>query len=139
MSEPRLFPDSTNELLVSVYLRQGRTLDDLPYTPEFDALCDAMGVTGKPQRAEIFHHLHNLRKASRLPRLGRAAEKPPRIDPSHEAMLAGLVEQALGKLSLRDQLPYTDAFDQLVVTFNSRAGLSLSPYAVWRIIAKLAK
>lgn len=139
MSEARLFEDSSNELLVSVYLKQARTLDDLPYTPEFDAICEAMGAATKGQCAELFHRLHNLRKASRLPRLGRAAESPPRIDPAHEVLLVGLVETAVGKLSLRDRLPYTDAFDELVVTFNSRAGLLLPPHAVWRIIAKLAK
>jgi len=139
MVEERLFDDAGDELLISVYHRQGRTLDDLPYTPEFDVISEAMGAETLPARAALFRRLHNLRKAAKLPRLGRAAEKPPRIAPEHEVMLVELVEQAIGKLSLRDQLPYTDTFDDLVVTLNARAGLSLSPHSVWRIIAKLAK
>ena len=74
-----------------------------------------------------------------MPRMGRAAEAPPRIASEHESLLTQLVECEIGKLSLRDRLPYTDAFDRIVTTFNTQAGLNLSPHDVWRIIAKLAK
>jgi hypothetical protein len=143
MTQDSLFaagPAPDDELLIAVYAKQQRTLDDLPYTPEFEALCAALGLpAGSDPRRELFHHLHNLRKASRLPRLGRAVTPPPRIAPEHEALLTQLVEAAVGRLSLRDQLPYTPAFDQLVSAFNARAGLALPPHDVWRIIAKLAK
>ena len=139
MAEETLFPTSSDELLISVYQKQGRTLDDLPYTPEFDAICEAMGAGSKSQRADLFHRLHNLRKAAGLPRMGRSVEPRPRIDAAQEALLAELVEAAIGRLSLRDQLPYADAFDDLVTRFNARAGLSLHPRDVWRLVAKLAK
>lgn len=146
MAQPALFETSDDELLISVYARQGRTLDDLPYTPQFEAIYAAVVGDGGPDepkaamtRAELFHRLHNLRKAGRLPRLGRAAQGPPRIAPEHESLLVQLVEEAVGKLSLRDQLPYTPAFDDLVARFNTGAGANLSPHDVWRIIAKLAK
>ncbi len=137
-----LFPTSDDELLISVYQKQGRTLDDLPYTDEFDAIHAA--VIGdenatSTSRADLFHRLHNLRKAGKLPRLGKAATKPPRIAPEHEALLTSLVEEKIGRLSLRDQLLYAPAFDEIVIAFNARAGLNLSPHDVWRIIAKLAK
>ncbi len=90
-------------------------------------------------RRQLFHHLHNLRKASKLPRMGRAAGKPPRVDRKHESLLTQLVEARIGKLSLRDQLLYTPAFDEIVATFNEQAGLNLSAHDVWRVIAKLAK
>lgn len=138
MAQPTLFKNSFDELLISVYLKQGRTLDDLPYTPEFEAIYRAVedeNIT----REMLFHRLHNLRKAGELPRLGRAVEKPARIDPEQETLLIELVESVIGKLSLRDQLPYTPGFDRIVCTFNAQAGLLLSPHAVWRIIAKLAK
>ena len=45
----------------------------------------------------------------------------------------------IGKISLRDQLPYTSTFDDMVSALNARAGLNLSPNDVWRVIAKLAK
>ena len=138
MREETLFPASSDELLASVYQKQGRTLDDLPYTPEFEAMFAALADDGLT-RAGLFHRLHNLRKAGRLPRLGRAASPPPRISAEQEATLARLVEDAIGKLSLRDQLPYTPRFDQVVCSFNAVAGLNLSPHAVWRLVAKLAK
>ncbi len=161
-----LFPTNDDELLISVYQRQGRTLDDLPYTPQFEAIYLAVvGATGTPfvhasdfspgsaapghaasssspggtTRAQLFHHLHNLRKAGKLPRLGRAASKPPRVDRRHEELLTQLVEARIGKLSLRDQLLYTPQFDEIVATFNERAALNLSAHDVWRVIAKLAK
>ena len=137
-----LFQTSDDDLLIAVYARQGRTLDDLPYTSEFEAIYEA--YTGGDEaaagsRAGLFHRLHNLRKAGRLPRMGRAASKPPRVEPESEALLVRLVEAEVGQLSRRDQLLYTPAFDDIVNVFNARTGLHLSPHAVWRIVAKLAK
>jgi hypothetical protein len=146
MPQPALFETSDDELLISVYARQGRTLDDLPYTQEFESIYAAMvgdGGQSEPlgsvSRSSLFHRLHNLRKAGRLPRLGRAVGAPPRIAGEHEQALIGLVEEAVGKLSLRDNLPYTPAFDELVTRFNAQVGANLLPHDVWRIIAKLAK
>jgi hypothetical protein len=139
-----LFPTNDDELLISVYQRQGRTLDDLPYTDEFEALYtdmygpearDAPGQT----RAAVFRRLHNLRKAGKLPRLGRAQTSPPRLDPDEEAQLVELVEHEIGQISKRDQLLYQPAFTAIVDRFNTATGRSLSPHDLWRVIAKLAK
>ncbi len=141
-----LFETSNDDLLISVYVKQGRTLDDLPYTDEFEAIYSAVVGDGNPDeplagtsRAALFHRLHNLRKAGRLPRLGRAASKPPRIDAEDESRLVALVEAEIGQISKRDQLVYADAFNHIVTTFNADRGLSLSPHDLWRIVAKLAK
>ncbi len=139
-----LFETNDEAELVSVYQRVGRTLDDLPYTDEFEQVYTAMyGPEGRDahgvSRADVFHRLHNLRKAGKLPRLGRAVGKPPRIEPKHEAVLVELVEAAVGRLSLRDRLLYTPAFDGIVGQLNTRAGLALSRHDAWRIVAKLAK
>ncbi|MEZ6191150.1 MAG: hypothetical protein R3C45_07640 [Phycisphaerales bacterium] len=142
MTDPVLFETSGDELLVSVYARQGRTLDDLPYTEEFERVYEAMtggDETAALSRQALFHRLHNLRKAGKLPRLGKAQGSRPRLNPEQEALLAGLVCEHVGELSKRDQLLYTEAFDTIVNTFNTRAGLSLSAHDAWRIIAKLAK
>lgn len=146
MAENMLFETSNDELLIACYRKQARTLDDLPYTPQFERIYEAMVGDRTPDeplaamsRADVLHRLHNLRKAGRLPRLGRAAEPPPRIDDDQQQILTDLVEAEIGKLSLRDQLPYTNTFDRIVTTFNAQAGLNLNPHAVWRIIAKLAK
>jgi hypothetical protein len=146
MAEEQLFETAGDELLISVYQRQGRTLDDLPYTAEFERIYQAMvGDQGRGEplgamsRGDLFHRLHNLRKAGKLPRLGRAAAAPPRIDDKQEAALIELVEAEIERISLRDRLPYTNTFDRIVTAFNAQAGLSLTPHDVWRLIAKLSK
>jgi len=130
-------PADPDEPLIQAYVSGGRTLDDLPYTPEFERLFRA-AAAGRSER-EVFHRLHNLRKAGRLPRLGKPASLPPRLDAGGEARLAALVVEAVGSLGQRDQLPYTQAFDSLVERFNQQAGRTLAPHDVWRLIAKLAK
>lgn len=145
MADDLLFPTNDDDLLISVYQKQGRTLDDLPYTDDFENLYSAMyggeeaeqGVA--PTRAQVIHRLQNLRKAGRLPRLGRAQGQRPRINAEQEALLGSLVEQHVGALSRRDQLLYTTAFEELSTRFNAEAGLELSRHDIWRLIAKLAK
>ncbi len=133
-------PDSAarDGVLVAAYERAGRTLDDLPYTPEFTTLLEAVAPVGFTER-EAFHRLHNLRKAGRLPRLGRAASSPPKLGPGEEQLIRGLVAEAVGTLGQRDQLPFTPAFQGVVERFNAQTGRALSPHDVWRVVAKLAK
>jgi cephalosporin-C deacetylase-like acetyl esterase len=131
--------DRTDALLVEAYQRAGRTLDDLPYTKEWSDLYDEVGGSARMREREVFHRLHNLRKAGKLPRMGRAASSPPRIEPAEEERLAEMVTRAVGTLGQRDQLPFTPEFDRLVLEFNEGTGRSLEPHDVWRLIAKLAK
>lgn len=141
MTDALLFPTSDDDLLISVYQKQGRTLDDLPYTEAFEAIYTDMygDAEDGPPRAAVFHRLHNLRKAGKLPRMGRAHGQRPRITPEQETLLADKVQVAVGALSKRDQLLYTPLFEQLCTAFNAEAGLELSRHDVWRLIAKLAK
>jgi len=132
--------DQEDQLLIDAYVKADRTLDDLPYTPEFETLFISIRgeESGKSKRA-VFHRLHNLRKAKKLPRLGRASEAPPHILPEEEQLLAQLVTQRVGTLGQRDQLPYDPKFDDLVQVFSARTGRQLSLRDVWRLVAKLAK
>jgi len=141
MPEDLLFPTSDDDLLISVYQKQGRTLDDLPYTDAFERIYIAMygDADDAPSRSRVFHRLHNLRKAGKLPRMGRAQGERPRITPGQETMLARRVESSVGALSKRDQLLYTPDFEELCTAFNAEAGLDLSRHDVWRLVAKLAK
>ncbi|MEM1213739.1 MAG: DUF1572 family protein [Planctomycetota bacterium] len=148
-----LFELSDDELLMSVYQKQGRTLDDLPYTAEFEAIYTTMyGPEGRDAenpamatRAAVFRRLQNLRKAGKLPRLGRAGRVEgmvggaPKIEPVQERLLVFLAEEHLEAITQRDRLVYTETFDVIVDAFNTRAGLSLSPYDVWRVLSRLAK
>jgi hypothetical protein len=132
--------DRQDQVLIDAYLSAGRTLDDLPYTGEFEAIFKAVGGedSGRDRRG-VLHRLHNLRKAGKLPRLGRAAEPAPHILPEDESLLASLVVERVGTLGQRDQLPYDARFDDLVQVFAARSGRGLSQRDVWRVVAKLAK
>lgn len=125
--------------LIAAYGQIGRTLDDLPYTPDFDRLHELLRPHGAPTKRVVFHRLHNLRKAGKLPKTGRAASTAVKITPAEEKALREMVIDAAGSLGHRDQLPFTDAFDRLVEAFNTYAGRNLDPHAVWRLVAKLAK
>ncbi len=144
MGSDELFPSigAGGELerrLVEVYATIGRTLDDLPYTPEFERLYEFIGGEGAAPRREVFRRLHAIRKAGRLPRVGRGRSDPPSLGEDDEGVLASLVEEAAGSLGQRDRLPYAPEFAPLVDAFNRRTGRSLSAHDVWRVVAKLAK
>jgi argininosuccinate lyase len=127
-------------VLSRLYEAAGRTLDDLPYTDEFAALVVGAHAEDVPLSArEIFHRLHNLRKAGKLARSGKAAGTPTKIDADEEQWLGEQVVAAVGSLGQRDQLPLTPAFDALVERFNARTGRNLSAHQLWRVVAKLAK
>lgn len=126
--------------LIDAYREAGRTLDDLPHTPEFDRIVAALREAGETRDAHaIFRRLHNLRKAGKLPALGLRAQGAVAIEPEQEGLLATIVEQEHGPLSTRDQLPHTPQMARVVERFNAESGLSLDAHAVWRVIAKLAK
>lgn len=122
--------------LIGAYETVGRTLDALPYTEAFERLCELAKVD---DRREALHSLQRLRKAGRLPRLGRAPDHPPRIDAEHEKLLEALVVEFAGTLGQRDRLPYTEGFDRLAERFNAQTGSSLGAHDLWRLIARLAK
>lgn len=133
--------DVHDRALIEAYARVGRTLDDLPYTPEFDAiLAQFRRVQPDATPREVLQRLQNIRKAGRLPRLGRAWSPPPLLSTVEElAILNELVVESIGSLGQRDQLPYTPTFDRLVERFNARTGRALTPHDVWRLVASLAK
>jgi len=133
-------PPLDDQLLIDTYEQGGRTLDDLPYTPEFDALYERVSAVAPPTtQRDVFHRLHNLRKAGKLPRLGRAATTPVKLESEEERLLVSLVERFAGSLGQRDSLIYTPEFDLIVERLNAETGRSLDPHAAWRLVAKLAK
>ena len=132
--------DARDNAIVDAYEQAGRTLDDLPYTDEFERLMSIVRETdSSATHRDVFHRLHNLRKAGKLTRLGRAPSSPPRLDYEHEQMLISLVQDEAGSLGQRDRLPYTEGFEKVASTFANRTGLQLSHHDLWRVIAKLAK
>jgi argininosuccinate lyase len=130
----------SDRALIAAYEAVGRTLDDLPYTEEFERLfAQAHAHNAKLTRRDAFHRLHTIRKRGDLAKVGRSPAQPPKIEPAEESALAGLVVGAVGTLGQRDQLPYSSQFDALVERFNAQTGRQLPPHTVWRLVAKLAK
>lgn len=128
--------DQRETNLIQAYRLIGTTLDALPYTEDFDRLLEH---AGEESQRDALHTLQRLRKAGRLPRLGRSRETPPRIHAEHEKLLESLVIEHAGTLGQRDRLPYTAEFDRVLEAFNSQASASLSAHDLWRLIARLAK
>ena len=137
---PRV-PSDRDQRLTELYKLCGRTVDDLPYTPEFEDLYQRSGGDGTWQdRRACFRRLQGLRKANRLPAMGLRGESGrPRISADEESLLADMVRQRVGTLGQRDQLLYAPEFDALREAFNARTGRSLDAHDLWRLIAKIAK
>lgn len=133
--------DSTADAeLVEAYAKLGRTLDDLPYTSEFEHLLVEIRAGERGARpGDVLRRLQNLRKAGKLPRLGKAQGKPVAVEGTEQDLLVELIERACGSVGQRDGLPYTADFERLVEDFNAGTGRGLDPHSVWRLIARLAK
>lgn len=126
--------------LCEAYRSAGRTLDDLPYTREFESIVMSVRAGGSVMTdRDVLHRLQTIRKSGRLPRLGRSGTAKPAVALEDETLLVELVEEAVGSLGHRDQLPYSDPFDRLVWRFNEKTGRSLGPHDVWRLVATLSK
>lgn len=135
--EPRV--PTKRQTLIDLYVKIGRTADDLPYTPHFESLYrDYSNAHGdeKPTRQEVWRHLLNLRKGGKLPKLGEARSESPDVGQHAEQILRELLGNDIGK---RDRLPYTPRFDEIVDRFNKVQPRPISPHLVWRLVAKLAK
>ncbi len=134
------------DVLASLYEKAGRTADDLPYTPQFETIHVAYAasfVGPQPDRRETWRHLLSLRKRGQLPRLGAAREAPP-ADDRAALLIRELIDRLFdGKIGRRDRLPYSDDFETLRDAFNvervRRKEPSMSPHALWRLVASVAK
>ena len=142
-------PQSTRELrpltpederLVQAYQQLGRPVDDLPYTPEFDQLVADLRATGDSRDpTTLLRRLMALRKAARLPRMGRLATPVLRVPPQDVELVEWLLRRHLGSTGSRDRLPYTDQFDQLLDLYNQQATVRLDPHHFWRLVARVSK
>ncbi|MEM8873983.1 MAG: VOC family protein [Planctomycetota bacterium] len=137
------------EVLGKLYEEVGRTADDLPYTPHFEALHERYAQhfnDPQPTRQETWRHLLNCRKAGQLPKLtedgekAKARLKPPPVSDDARKLLADLLGD---ELSRRDRLPYAPRFDEVNEAFNKAmhelGQRPVSPHQLWRMIATLAK
>ena len=130
---------SRDEALIAAYAGVRRTLDDLPYTREFDTLFEHVGSLFDQSQAAVFRRLHTLRKAARLPKSALRGVSPVAVTPEEEQLLVGLVIREVGTLGQRDQLPFTPKFDAVALDFATATRRDLTPHDLWRLIARLAK
>jgi hypothetical protein len=139
--------NSAAGLYVQAYVAVGRTLDDLPYTPQWEELMSRVREhaavrdvsTTEVNDRSVFHALQTIRKRGDLPRVGRGGAAPVRVTAEDEALIEELLVARAGTIGQRDQLPFTPQFDELAQAFNERSGRALSPYEVWRLVAKVSK
>jgi len=125
--------------LIGLYESTQLTADDLPYTPQFETLYRSYLEhfdEPKPSRQEVWRQLLNLRKSGKLPKLGEAKSKPPKIAEPARQLLKDMLGADIGR---RDRLPYTERFEAMVDAFNKTQPRPLSPHLVWRLVATLAK
>jgi hypothetical protein len=135
---PPLPPE--DERLVSAYTQLGRPVDDLPYTAEFEEMVHSLREHGDQRdESEVLRRLLRLRKAARLPRLGRLTSPTLRAAPEDVELVERLLREELGTLGSRDQLPYTERFDRLLHRYNSQAMVPLDKHHFWRLIARVSK
>ncbi len=135
---PPLKPE--DESLVRLYEEIGRPLDDLIYSEDFDRLYERAKAAGDTRdKREMAHRLFNLRKAARLPRLGRGLVSTVRIVDDEWDILADLIPHFCGTIGQRDRLAYSPEFDALVAEFNRQTGRPLTPHDVWKLVARIAK
>jgi hypothetical protein len=135
---PPLSPE--DDRLVEAYKLLGRPVDDLPYTPEFEAMVQSLQAQGDSRdKGTLLRRLLALRKAARLPRLGRLATEILRVPPQDVELVELLLRGELGTLGSRDQLPYTDRIDRLHEQYNSRASTPLDRHNFWRLVARVSK
>lgn len=130
--------------LAELYRRIGRTLDDLPYTDDMKSLLEGVQKAmpaeafSKSERA-LFRRLLTLRKRALLPRLGPALSGYVELPEEDQELLKELVEAEIGRIALRDQLPYSPEFERVMERFNRGRGARLEPHDAWRVICRLAK
>lgn len=64
---------SDDVALIDAYLKVGRSVDDLPFTQDFERMCDELrGNHERETMRQVFLNLLRLRKQARLPRVLRA-------------------------------------------------------------------
>ncbi len=135
---PPLAPE--DERLVRAYEAIGRPSDDLPYSPEFDELVARVRKEGETRsERELVRRLLGLRKAARLPRATRPSRPVGDIPPADVALAQDLLKKKIGIVGSRDQLPYTQEFEELWAEFLQTAARKLDRHDFWRLVARVSK
>jgi hypothetical protein len=135
---PPLVPEDVR--LVRAYEAIGRPTDDLPYSPDFDEFVARVRREGDTRSEhELMQRLLRLRKAARLPRATRPSRLVGEFPPDDVALAQDLLKKKIGIVASRDQLPYTQEFEDLWGEFLQTATRKLDRHDFWRLIARISK
>lgn len=126
--------------LIELFSEYGKSLDSLPYTESFDKMFEqAKELQGIHTERELLSRLLRLRKSGRLPRLDKY-EKPSNVVPErYKEQLQEIFRSHIEDLSVRENIPYTDAFDKIASRVKDVLDQELDPQDVWRILIQLTK
>jgi hypothetical protein len=129
-----------DERLIAAYKRMGRSVDELPYSPEFDLIASTLQEHGDERdKGTLVRRLFNLRKAARLPSTERNAGRPQKLPVDDVALVEDLLRETLPTIGGRDRLLYSPAFDLLLDRYNARALQKLDQQEFWRLISRVSK
>lgn len=129
-----------DQRLVRHYAELSRPSDDLPYSVEFAELVNRLRAAGEARTEhEILRRLFQLRKAARLPRVGRGSSSVVDAPPADVELAENLLRRHLGATGSRDQLPYSEGFDEIWTEYNGSAARPLDKHQLWRLIARVSK
>ena len=129
-----------DQRLVDAYVNSGRTTDDLPYSPEFEEMVQSLRDAGDSRtERDLLVRLFRLRKAARLPQLGRRSLPIGFVSESDIELAEQLLKKSVGYVGSRDQLPYTPEFEKLLDEYNRDAIRLLDKHQFWRLLARIAK
>lgn len=140
--KPNIFKPSklthTDVRLVELFSKVGKSLDSLPYTEEFDKIyIEAKHLDGISSERDLLDRLLRLRKSGRLPRLDKPTNEKPDLSPEQLDQVASWLRNQIDTMSVREEIPYTEAFDRLADQFKSLLDRDLSRNTVWRILISL--
>lgn len=129
-----------DQRLVDQYVNTGLSVDELPYTDDFDHLVESLrGAGDQRSNQEIYRRLLNLRKAARLPRVGRSSLANVVASDQELEVLEDLLPQFSATVGQRDRLAFDPQFDHLVEAFNRKTDRDFTKHEVWRLVLRVAK
>ena len=118
------------EHLQELYDASGIARDELPYTPEYDILCEGFqdrtfkNATPDQVYAALLKYTRSSTNSSKV------TEAIQLTDDQRKLLKTMLVKHGSGgKL-----LPYSDAFNSAIKDFNAQASMSLSGLEFWRAV-----
>lgn len=134
------YPKEIKTVINDLLMKSALPRDALPYTSEFDDLkatfAESTDLTWG--NAEFWQALSSIGKEGGLGTKTnrKRAPRAPTLTTEQQLELLRLFPEGIGS---RDQLPYTEKFDDLHKRFSQLTNLTLSKHEFWRVLSRVAK